>query len=261
MKYYTYGVLESHKAAEMAEDMNMTEEQAAKTWFSEVLTDAELDIVNELPTHIRYVDEFIPGALDVEDDDVYDDADEYESWTLYYDYGAGYYFVAKEKYGLIEVTRYDFYDDNQYTSVYPIELDDDIEAEFKKWTREEIRQFLYDNCVNVRACVGKDKFIPCIEIEDLSVSCQINYQVWNHRSDKLYERGIYDGEEYHNEMHKNITDEEFNAVLSDNDSWMDVRIAYGKARCFLGQMSINEVADMFERIISDEDEKVYLTDY
>lgn len=256
MKYYTYGVLEQYKAAEMAEDMNMTEEQAAKTWFSEVLTDAEWDIVDKLPTHIRYVDEFIPGALDVEDD-----ADQYESWTLYYDYGADYYFVAKEKYGLIEVTRYDSYDGDKYTSVYPIELDDEIEAEFKGWTREEIRQFLYDNCVGIRPCVGKDKFIPCIEIGDLSVSCQINYQVWSRRSDKIYERNIYDGEEYHNEMCKNITAEEFNAVLPDDDSWMDVRIAYGKVRCFLGQMSINEVADIFERLVSEEDEKVCLTDY
>lgn len=256
MKYYTYGVLESHKAAEMAEDMNMTEEQAAKTWFSEVLTDAEWDIVDKLPTYIRYVDEFIPGALDMEDD-----ADQYESWTLYYDYGADYYFVAKEKYGLIEVTRYDSYDGDKYTSVYPIELDDDIEAEFKMWTREEIRQFLHDNCVGIRPCVGNDKFIPCIEIGDLSVSCQINYQVWSRRSDKIYERNIYDGEEYYNEMRKNITDEEFNAVLPDDDSWMDVRIAYDKVRCFLGQISINEVADIFERLVSDEDEKVCLTDY
>lgn len=260
MKYYTYGVLESYKAAEMAEDMNMTEEAAAKTWFSEVLTDAELDIVDELPTHIRFVDDFIPGALDVEDGE---DAgfDDYDYWALYYDYGAGYYFVAKEKCAIIEVRRFDYYDNEEYTTIHKIELTDEIESEFKEWTREEIRQFLYDNCVNVRACVGEDKFIPCIEIGDLNISCQINYQVWNRRSNKLYERNIYDGEEYHNEMRKNITDEEFNAVLPNDESWMDVRIVCGEARCFLGQMSINEVADIFERLVSDEDEKVYLTDY
>lgn len=78
MKYYTYGVLEQYKAAEIAEDMNMNEEQAAKTWFSEVLWEAEWDEVNSLPTYRQYVDDLDDG------------------WELYYNYGAGYYFAAKE---------------------------------------------------------------------------------------------------------------------------------------------------------------------
>lgn len=78
MKYFTYGVLESHHAAEIAEDMNMSEEQAAKTWFSEVLWEAEWDEVDELPTYRQYVDDLDDG------------------WELYYDYGASYYFAVKE---------------------------------------------------------------------------------------------------------------------------------------------------------------------
>ena len=71
------GILESYHAQEIAEDYNITEEEAAKRWFSEVIFEGECHD-DEMPTYHRFVDKI--------DDD----------WDLYYDYGADYYFAANE---------------------------------------------------------------------------------------------------------------------------------------------------------------------
>ena len=79
MKAYMYdGILESHKAREIAEDFNISETEATLEWFFGVIPDGE-GSVRELPKFRRFVDKIDP------------------EWDLYYDYGSDYYFAVKEK--------------------------------------------------------------------------------------------------------------------------------------------------------------------
>ena len=83
MTYIYDGILESHIAREIAENnkkefgIEQSEEDAAKEWFSAVITDGEghFDVI---PIYHRFVD-----ALD-------------DEWDLYYDYGADYYFAVND---------------------------------------------------------------------------------------------------------------------------------------------------------------------
>ena len=84
-KRYLYnGILESYQASEIAEEeskshgINVTEEQAAKKWFENVIYGGEGSF-QDMSTYHNFVD--------VIDDD----------WDLYYDYGAGYYFAVNNK--------------------------------------------------------------------------------------------------------------------------------------------------------------------
>lgn len=77
MTYIYDGILEQIHAAEIAEEENITEEEAAKNWFKEVMFEGEGHF-DDMPTYHRFVDKI--------DDE----------WDLYYDYGAGYYFAVNE---------------------------------------------------------------------------------------------------------------------------------------------------------------------
>lgn len=84
MKAIYDAILESYQANEIAEDMNYedneeltAEQQAAKTWFTEVIPDGTYTF-EEMPTYHQWV-------CDLED-----------GWELYYDYGASYYFAVNE---------------------------------------------------------------------------------------------------------------------------------------------------------------------
>lgn len=86
MKYAIYGaILESYVANEIAEDMRYedgeeltAEQQAAKTWFTEVIPDGEYEF-EEMPLYHQWVCNLESG------------------WEMYYDYGASYYFAINEK--------------------------------------------------------------------------------------------------------------------------------------------------------------------
>lgn len=75
MEYIYDGILESYHAREIAEEDNITEEEAAKRWFSEVIFEGE-GHEDEMPTFHRFIDKI--------DDE----------WDMYYDYGADYYFAV-----------------------------------------------------------------------------------------------------------------------------------------------------------------------
>lgn len=145
----------------------------------------------------------------------------------------------------IKVTRYDYFDEEDVLYEYEMPLDVEEFIQPDKWTPSAIRKFMHDNCVGKCSSIGDDKFIPCIKIGKLVVSCQINYYVWSLRVDRMAEQGIYDGDLYSEELRNPTTEEEFNEVLPDNDSLMDVKVTYDGIRCFLGQMTINQVASIF----------------
>ena len=79
------GILYSHQAMEIAAEETenfpqnppQTEEGAAKFWFQNVICDEE---VNEqpMPRYHKHICEICDG------------------WSMYYDYGADYYFAVKE---------------------------------------------------------------------------------------------------------------------------------------------------------------------
>lgn len=151
----------------------------------------------------------------------------------------------------IKVNTYDYYDDGEedYVIKHEMPLNAEDMEELLSWTSEKIRQFMHDNCVGLHDSVSDNKYIPCIEIGKLSVSCQINYYVWKLRTDKLWrEKHIYDGEEFNRELEKNTTEEEFNEVLPDAHSLIDVKVTYDGARCFLGQMTLSQVAEIFSEL-------------
>ena len=83
-RYLYDGILESYKAAEIAEKESknhgtkVTEEQAAKEWFENVIYGGEGSF-QDMPTCHNFVD-----VID-------------EDWDLYYDYGAEYYFAVNNK--------------------------------------------------------------------------------------------------------------------------------------------------------------------
>ena len=77
MTYIYDGTLEAVHAQEIAEEENMTEQEAAKTWFKEVLFEGEGHF-DDMPTYHWFVD-----SID-------------DEWDLYYDYGADYYFAVND---------------------------------------------------------------------------------------------------------------------------------------------------------------------
>lgn len=148
----------------------------------------------------------------------------------------------------IEVSRYDCYDEvyKEYEYEMPLSVED-MES-LISWTPEKIRTFLYENCVGIRPCVGNEKFIPCIEIGKLRASLQVNYYVWSIRSEKLFERGVHYGNKYDEEMEKMTTKEEFNQVIPDNETYIDVKFDYDGVRLFLGQMTLSMVSETFNEL-------------
>jgi hypothetical protein len=77
MTYIYDGILEGVQAEEIAECENVTKEEAAKTWFSEVIFEGEGHF-GLMPTFHQFVD-----SID-------------DEWDLYYDYGADYYFAVND---------------------------------------------------------------------------------------------------------------------------------------------------------------------
>lgn len=156
----------------------------------------------------------------------------------------------------IKVFDYDIYDEKDYVIKHEMPLGVEEMQELSKWTDAgNIRRFMHDNCVGLHDSISENKFIPCIEIGKLCVSCQINYQVWSLRMDRLNEQGKYD---YDNKyFEKNVTEEEFSKVLPDNDKMIDVKVVYDNSRCFLGQMTLNEVASIFSDILYELETKFY----
>ena len=149
----------------------------------------------------------------------------------------------------IKVFTYDIYDEENYVTKHEMPLSVAEMNELSKWTTaDNIRKFMHDNCVGLHDSISNNKFIPCIEVGKLCVSCQINYQVWSLRTDRLHEQGkyVYNNNEY---LEKNVTEEEFNAVLPDNEKMIDVKVSYDGSRCFLGQMTLNQVASVFSDIL------------
>ena len=69
-------IIENYKAAEIARDHNMSEQEAAATWFRETLYEEDFN-EHPKPTYSRFV-------LKID-----------EEISLYIDYYAGYYFAVK----------------------------------------------------------------------------------------------------------------------------------------------------------------------
>lgn len=67
-------ILEGYQAEEMAENMNMTAEEAALSYFNDIATDCETEDENK-PVYSRFVRSG-------------------NGFSLYYDFGADYYFAA-----------------------------------------------------------------------------------------------------------------------------------------------------------------------
>ncbi len=72
-------ILESHQAAEIAEDLSLSSEQdAAAEWFKNVVENAIFEVAESLPRYHQFICHI-----------------DYIEADLYYDYGADYYFVAR----------------------------------------------------------------------------------------------------------------------------------------------------------------------
>ncbi len=77
-RYLLNAILDAHTAAEIAEEDNITEEQAAKVWFDNVICDNEGKF-EHMPQYHNFI-----GVIN-------------KDWDLYYDYGASYYFAVNNK--------------------------------------------------------------------------------------------------------------------------------------------------------------------
>lgn len=73
------GIIEDYKAQEIADEQGISEEEAAAEWFKDVAGDGNFE-ENSMPIHRKYVMD-IPEA----------------GAEMYYDYGAGYYFLVKKE--------------------------------------------------------------------------------------------------------------------------------------------------------------------
>ena len=80
MTYIYNGILDGTQAQEIAEDMNITRDEAAKTWFNAVIPDGEGEF-GDMPAYHQFVSVLDGGE-----------------WDLYYDYGADYYFAVNDNY-------------------------------------------------------------------------------------------------------------------------------------------------------------------
>lgn len=80
MNYQTYpSILESYQASELAQELSISEAEAAAEWFRNVAEYCLFENVAKLPLYHRFIARI-----------------EYINADLYYDYGADYYFIARE---------------------------------------------------------------------------------------------------------------------------------------------------------------------
>lgn len=108
-----------------------------------------------------------------------------------------------------------------------------------------LHEYLRKNCIG-RPSLGQDKFAPRLEVCGFSVSMQIHYYVWSKRTDK-----IYHGEVSDDILYMPTTAEEFNEVLSDFDTYIDVQIHYGEKELTTGQMSLTQISNFFRSLATN----------
>ncbi len=85
-EYLFDSILDANTVAEIAKENNITEDQAAKKWFSDVICEYE-GRFSEMPWFYSFIDTIN------------------KDWDLYYDYGASYYFAVNNKKNLDDMFK------------------------------------------------------------------------------------------------------------------------------------------------------------
>lgn len=159
------------------------------------------------------------------------------------------------KKAIIEVERYDQYDNEDYTTKHEVMLNADDMERLTNFTTENLIAYLRENCVgkNTTVCGDDTYFIPRIKISTLEFSIQNNYYVWRLRENLVYEMykdaSFKEWEKIREMMHKTfITDEEFDATI---DGYLDVLIVNDGARLFMGQMYVSDIAYFMRHLAID----------
>lgn len=113
----------------------------------------------------------------------------------------------------------------------------------KNLTSEDLINYMRENCVGKCNTISGQElyFIPRLQWGEVSLSIQKNYYLWKYR-------------EEHDIPHKNlVTEEEFNAVLPNEDFYCDVLLEADNFELFMGQKTVREVVqDLFT--IADQDQ-------
>lgn len=103
-------------------------------------------------------------------------------------------------------------------------------------TSGDLINYMRENCVGKCNTVSGQElyFIPRLQWGEVTLSIQKNYYLWKYR-------------EEHNIPHENlVTEEEFNAVLPNEDSYCDVLLEADHFELFMGQETVREVIrDLF----------------
>lgn len=126
----------------------------------------------------------------------------------------------------------------------------DSEADFIASLKPEmLRDWMRDNSIGRMSSLGSNKFIPRFEYEGLSLSLQINYQLWSMRYDEReypYSSQLTDNDYYY----APITEDEFNRVLPDLFTYIDVMVEYnGKRIIAPTQMTLTQVVSSLQSML------------
>ncbi len=140
--------------------------------------------------------------------------------------------------------------DEDYMCSQSVELTEAEAAELRAMTPEAIIAYLRDHCVGrCNTVSGQEKyFIPVMQFGTLRASLQVNYYVWRDRDDRDADHEAL------------ITADEFEAVCCGPESVLDVAFSLDGRRICLGQMSVSDVCDFFNALVSDQEEPCAILD-
>lgn len=142
----------------------------------------------------------------------------------------------------ITLEKYDWYDEKYVKS--SIYLDNSTLEALKQVTEETIYNHL-KSAIGKVTPLNDTKYLPCLEIGEIALSIQLNYQLWSIRQE-----GHTDYADFPNEP---MTEAEFYQLIADYDDWFDF-LAWKDNRTLFDatSTSINRLMRWIKRIYQDK---------